>query len=214
MQYKNLVIEWHGHAGFLIKSDRVIYIDPFQLSDGEKADVILITHDHYDHCSLQDIEKIVRKGTIIICPSDCQSKITKLKQEVELRLLGHGQEINLHGLKVKAFPAYNIDKPFHKKEDEWNSYLIDAFAIKIYHAGDTDLIPEMKSLGEVDIALLPVGGKFTMNAEEASKAAGIIKPKLAVPMHWGSIVGTRTDAEKFVQLCKEKGIKAEILEKK
>jgi L-ascorbate metabolism protein UlaG (beta-lactamase superfamily) len=214
MQYKNLAIEWLGHSGFLIKSDRIIYIDPFQIAGGEKADVVLISHDHYDHCSLQDIEKIVKKGTIIICPSDCQSKITKLKQEVEIKLLGPGQEINLHGFKIRAFPAYNVDKPFHRKEDEWNGYLIDTLAIKIYHAGDTDLIPEMKMVGEVDLALLPVGGKFTMNAEEAAKAASIVKPKLAVPMHYASIIGTRQDAEKFVQLCKSYGIKAEILEKK
>ena len=214
MQFKNINIEWLGHASFIIKSDRTIYIDPYQIDIEEKADVILITHDHYDHCSLQDIEKIVKKGTIVICPSDCQSKITKLKQDVEIMVLNPGNEILIKGMKVKAFPAYNVGKNFHKKEDEWNSYLLDTLAVKIYHAGDTDVIPEMNRLGEVDIALLPIGGKFTMNAEEAVKAADTIRPKIAIPMHYGSIVGTKEDAEKFVKLCIESGIHAEMLEKK
>ncbi|MEM4230300.1 MAG: MBL fold metallo-hydrolase [Candidatus Pacearchaeota archaeon] len=213
MNYKNLVIEWLGHAGFLIKTDKIIYIDPFQISNGEKADIIFITHDHYDHCSLQDIEKIVKDGTIIVCPSDCQSKITKLKQEIDIQVLNPGNAAAIKGIKVRAFPAYNVDKEFHKKEDDWNSYVMEINSVKIYHAGDTDLIPEMKTLGEIDIALLPVGGKFTMDAEEASKAAEVIKPKLAIPMHYASIIGTKQDAEKFVQLCQANGIKAGILEK-
>ena len=214
MNYKNLAIEWLGHSGFLIKNDKTIYIDPFQISTSEKADIIFITHDHYDHCSLPDIEKIAKDKTVVVCPSDCQSKITKLKQDVDIQVLGPGNATVARGVKARAVPAYNVDKQFHRKEDEWNGYLIEINGATIYHAGDTDLIPEMKELGNVDIALLPVGGKFTMTAEEAGRAAGIIKPKLAIPMHYGNIVGTKQDAEKFVQVCQSQGIKAEMPEKK
>jgi len=214
MKFKALEIEWLGHAGFLIHSDRVIYIDPYKINTDEKADLILITHGHYDHCSLEDIDKIAKKGTIVVCPADCQSKLVKLSQEVDIKVLTPGKELLLKGTKVKAFPAYNLEKQFHQKEDDWNSYLLDTLAIKIYHAGDTDLIPEMSRLGEIDIALLPVGGNFTMDFEEAIKAADTIRPKIAIPMHYGEIVGTKEDAEKFVQGCIEKGINAQLLEKR
>ena len=122
-------------------------------------------------------------------------------------------------MKVAAIPAYNIDKNFHPKEESWVGYVIKMNDCIIYHAGDTDLIPEMQKLtgykqqGKEFVALLPVGGRYTMTAEEAAEAANIIKPTLAIPMHWGNVIGTEEDAKEFVELCKEKGIGAEILEK-
>lgn len=213
MQYKNLKIEWLGHAGFLIKNNRVIYIDPFHINTEEKADIILITHPHYDHCSLEDIQKIVRDKTVIIITPSCQSKINKLSQDIDVHILSPGEVTSLNGIKIFAMPSYNIDKEFHPKDEGWNSYVLDVRGVKIYHAGDTDLIPEMSHLGDIDIALLPVGGRFTMTAEEAARAASIIKPGIAIPMHYGSIVGKKEDAGNFASLCQEKGIKAEILEK-
>ena len=114
---------------------------------------------------------------------------------------------------VKAVPAYNVNKKFHPKDEGWNGYVLEISGKKVYHAGDTDLIPEMQSLGDIDIALLPVGGTYTMTAEEAVDAVRFIKPKLAVPMHFGSdVVGTEEDALRFVQGCKEEGFNAEKLE--
>jgi len=213
MNYKNLRIEWLGHAGFLIKNNKTIYIDPFKIDAEEKADIILITHGHYDHCSIEDIQKIVKDKTIIVIPADCQSKINKLSQDVNVHIISPGEVTSLNGIKVFACPSYNIDKEFHPKEEGWNSYVLDVSGIRIYHAGDTDLIPEISHLRSINIAMLPVGGKFTMDSEQAAKAASIIKPSIAIPMHYGSIVGTRENAENFVRLCQEKGIKAEILEK-
>ena len=223
MNLDNVEIKWLGHSGFMIKNlsnSKVVYIDPFKiLENSEKADFILITHDHYDHCSVADIEKIVDEGTRIIIPPDCQSKIAKLKTPVNIKVIEPGQELVYGNLKISTLPSYNTDKSFHPKSESWVGYLVKFGDVLVYHAGDTDVIPEMHKLTGYNqknskfVALLPIGGRFTMTPEEAAKAASIIKPSLAIPMHYGSIVGTREDAEEFVQLCKEEGINAEILEK-
>jgi len=216
-------IKWLGHSGVLIKShNKNLIIDPYQISEinnENKADAVLITHSHYDHCSIEDIQKVVKPGCIIICPADCQSKITRLtEQQIELNIVHPGDSANINSIKIGVVPAYNPDKPYHPKEEEWCGYVIKINGTIIYHAGDTDKIPEMQSLTghsqkENFIALLPVTGKFTMDAEEAAEAASIIKPTLAIPIHFGSIIGDSKDAQEFVDLCKEQGINAEILEK-
>jgi len=219
MKFGDVELKWLGHSGFLIKNSRVIYIDPYKIKDScEKADMILITHSHHDHCSIEDIEKIVQRGTRIIMTADCQSKVARIKFPVKMEIAEPGKSFNLGNLKIDMLPAYNVDKPFHSKDDFWVGYLIEMNKVLIYHAGDTDKIPEMHKLtghkqkDKKFIALLPVGGRFTMSPEEAAEAAELIKPNLAVPMHYGSIVGNKKDAEEFCILCKEKGIDAEILD--
>ena len=220
MKINGIELRWLGHSGFQIKNSRVIYIDPYNIKDDlEKADLILITHSHYDHCSVADLDKIVQEGTKIIAPADCQSSITKIKIPVKIELAEPGKEIDTGEVQISCVPAYNIDKHFHPKEDSWVGYVLKMNDCIIYHSGDTDLIPEMQRLtgykqqGKEFVALLPVGGRYTMTAEEAAEAANIIKPTLAIPMHWGGIIGTDSDAKEFLDLCNEKGIKAEILEK-
>ena len=217
MNINNLDLHWLGHSSFLIKTeDKKIYIDPYNLSsDAEKADIIILTHPHYDHCSLEDIQKIVKSGTIIVCPADCQSKISRIEEEIDLKIIDAGQTMDLNGIALGSVPAYNQDNDLHPKSERWLGYLIKLGETTIYHAGDTDLIPEMEQLtGNVKIALLPIDGNYTMNSEEAAKAALTIKPEIAIPMHYGSsVAGTREDAENFKKLCESQGIKAEILEK-
>ncbi len=220
MKIGEVEIKWLGHAGFLIKNSKVIYVDPYNIRDGsEKADLILITHSHYDHCSVADIQKIVKEDTKIILTADSQSKITRFDVPIKIEIIETGQEIDLHDVKISAVPAYNTDKHFHPKDEAWIGYLIKMNNVIIYHAGDTDVIPEMQKLtgykqeGTEFVALLPVGGRYTMTAEEAAEAAKIIKPNIAVPMHYGSIAGSEDDAKEFVELCEEVGIKAKILEK-
>ena len=219
MKIGEVEIKWLGHSGFLIKNSRVIYIDPYNIKEeNEKADLILITHSHYDHCSVADIKKIVKEGTKIILPADCQSKITRFEVPIKIEIIEPGQEIDLGNLVISAIPAYNIDKHFHPKEESWIGYLIKMNDVVIYHAGDTDVIPEMQNLTghqkeKKFVALLPVGGRFTMNSEEAAESAKLIKPFLAIPMHWGSIIGDEDDAAEFVKLCKESNINAETLKK-
>ena len=218
MKIGDIDLRWLGHAGFLIKRRLSVYIDPYNISDAEEADVVLITHSHYDHCSFQDIDKIAKDGTIIICTADSQSKINRIQKKIEIVLVEPGKEVSLDYVKIKTLNAYNLNKPFHQKSEFWVGYLVLSGKTAVYHAGDTDLIKEMSSLEEYSkefylIALLPVDGKYNMNSQEAYKAALIIKPSLAIPMHYGSIAGTESDAKKFVELCQENGINAEILQK-
>ncbi len=219
MEIGEVKLEWLGHSGFLIKNSKVIYIDPYNIKHDEKADLILITHSHYDHCSVADLNKIVKEGTKILLPADCQSKITRFEVPIQIEVVEPGQEIEFGDIRISTIPAYNVDKPFHAKEEAWMGYLIKINNILIYHAGDTDIIPEMQKLtgfkqeGKKFVALLPIGGRFTMSVEEAVEAAKLIKPSLAIPMHYGSIIGNENDADEFVKFCKGEGIEAIKLEK-
>lgn len=240
MKIDEVEIKWLGHSGFLIKNSapegvfqggtrtslrpssegKIIYIDPYNIKENsEKADLILITHSHYDHCSVADIKKIIKEGTKIVVTADCQSKITRFDIPIKMEVVEPDQEFVCWNIKISTLPAYNVDKPFHAKNEFWIGYLIKINNVLIYHAGDTDVIPEMQKLtgykqhGKKLIALLPVGGRLTMSVEEAVEAAKIIKPSLAIPMHYGSVVGTEEDAKEFVELCREEGLKAEVLEK-
>ena len=220
MDIGDVELKWLGHAGFLIVNSKVIYIDPYNIAEGlPKADLILITHSHYDHCSFEDMKKIVKEGTKIIMPADCSSKVTRFDVGVRMEIVSPGDELDFGSVKLFIVPAYNVDKHFHPKDGEWLGYLIKMTNVLIYHAGDTDVIPEMQKLtghkqgGKRFVALLPIGGRFTMSAEEAIEAVKILKPTIAIPMHYGSVVGSDDDAQEFKELCEEEGFDCEILER-
>jgi len=220
MKISDIEIKWLGHSGFLIKNHKIIYIDPYNIKDGsEKADIILITHSHYDHCSIADLNKIMKEGTKVLLTADSQSKITRFNLPIDIQVVEPNQELSFGDIKISTLPAYNIDKPFHPQGEGWVGYIIKINGIIIYHAGDTDFIPEMQKLTghkqpeKKFIALLPIGGKFTMNVEEAAEAVKLIQPTIAIPIHYGSIIGAREDAEEFVKLCSQFNIEAKILEK-
>lgn len=178
-------VKWLAHAGFQIKADgKVIYIDLEKSSEpSEKADIVLVTHSHTDHCDPSKIKKVRNEDTVIIAPKDCASKIGG-----EVKTLEAGDETTVDGVTVRAVEAYNIKRfrspgnPYHPKEFGVG-YLIDVEGKTIYHAGDTDFIPEMQQLGHVDVALLPSGDTYTMDNVEAAEAAVAINPRTAIPMH-------------------------------
>ena len=185
-------IKWLGHAGFAINAlDKIIVIDPFQIKEIAPADIILITHSHYDHCSIEDIDKIKKPDTVIVTEAESAKKLSG-----DVRVVKPGDKINVSGVQIEAVEAYNTNKAFHPKTNGWLGFIITVDGIRIYHAGDTDLIPEMDKF-EVDIALLPVSGTYVMTADEAVEAAKRLKPEIAVPMHFDSIVGSKEDAIKF-----------------
>ena len=198
-------IHWLGHASFRLEiPGSVVYLDPRNIKNPVPADVVLITHGHFDHLSVDDIAAISKPGTVIVCPSSCVSKV-----KGDVRAVAPGDTLHLGAITVEAVPAYNTNKPNHPRNAGNVGYVVELGGQRIYCAGDTDLIPEMADI-RCDVALLPVGGTYTMNAEEAAQAAGKIKPLYAVPMHWGDLVGTRQDAERFVKLLPQ-GVQGVIL---
>jgi L-ascorbate metabolism protein UlaG (beta-lactamase superfamily) len=193
-------IHWLGHDAFRIEAGgRVIYIDPWQISGGPQADIILITHDHRDHCSPEDVAKIRGKNTHVVTVKAAAAKLPP-----PVTVVKPGDSLTIDGIPVTVIPSYNVNKfrspgvLFHPREAGYAGYLFTVSGITIYHAGDSDPIPEMASV-KADIALLPVSGIYVMTAEEAVSAADQIRPKLAIPMHVGRGIGSMADAERFKQ---------------
>ena len=192
-------IHWLGHASFRIDDGATqIYIDPWKLSpDAPKADVIFITHAQYDHFSVEDIARIRKDGTAYFAPKDVAYQIKGTVIGVS-----PGEIYNVGELKVRTVPAYNLKKQFHPRQNNWVGYVISlSTEQKIYHSGDSDFTPEMKAV-VADFALLPIGGTYTMTAQEAAEAANAFKPRVVIPMHWGDIVGAKADVEEFRRLFK------------
>lgn len=195
-------LHWLGHDSFRIDGDhQVIYIDPYKIAGGPKADLILITHDHSDHASPEDVAKIQDSHTVIVTVPAAAAKLTG-----RIRTVRPGDKLEVDGIAIEAVPAYNLNKfrspgvPFHPREAGYAGYIVTVGGIRIYHAGDTDAIPEMAAI-HCDVALLPVSGTYVMTAEEAAGAAKMLHTRMAVPMHVGRGIGTPGDAERFKSLA-------------
>lgn len=192
-------IHWLGHSTFRIDGPPVVYLDPYMLS-GEcpKADLILITHDHRDHCSPESVAEIRKDDTVTVTIAAAAEKL-----EGDIRILGPGDGVTVKGIEVEAVPAYNVDKfrspgvPYHPKESGHVGLIITMEGQRIYHAGDTDHIPEMANLGKIDVAILPISGGPVMTADEAAEAVGTIRPRAAIPMHIGRHRGSQEDIDTF-----------------
>jgi len=195
-------LRWLGHDSFVLEEPVTIYLDPWHLPEGlPKADIVLISHEHGDHCSPEDVAEVQSSNTVVFASEGAASQL-----QGDVRIMHPGDEAKIAGITVRAVPAYNVDKfrapgrPFHPKEALHNGYLLEVGDGRLYFAGDTDFIPEMAEI-VCDVALLPVSGTYVMTAEEAAQAAAMIAPRVAVPMHYGAgIVGTNEDAERFKEL--------------
>lgn len=181
-----------------ILGGRTVYFDPYDIQEEiNDADVIFISHSHYDHFSVKDIRKIAKNETMLVIPEDCTRDAEKAGFK-NIMIAVPNSSYEAAGLKFSAVPAYNTDKKFHRKMSNWVGYVLNMNDAVYYFAGDTDYIPEMKNI-KADVVFLPVGGVYTMNWKEAVEAANVMRPQIAVPIHFKDIVGSFEDAEKFIQ---------------
>ena len=200
-------LEWLGHSGFRVdvRGGATIYIDPYRVRDGPQADLILITHDHYDHFSPQDVERLSGDDTWLVAPAAVAERVSGRVSSIAPS--GMLELDPISGVEVVAVAAYNTSKRdrdgrlFHPRSAGCVGFDLNIRGERLYHSGDTDVIPEMDQVVGVDLALLPVSGTYVMTATEAAEAARRIQPRVAVPMHWGEHLGTRADAELFAQVA-------------
>ena len=201
--YNGVKVHWLGHDCFVLSGSKTVILDPFKAKGDYRADVLMITHEHFDHLSDEDIKKFAGESTTIVAPRICEEPLKSYGQEKVF--VQPGSVVEVKGIKIEAVPAYNVNKfrepgkVFHPKEDGRVGYVVTLDGVRFYQAGDSDATPELKAVG-VDVAFLPVSGTYVMTAEEAAEAAKEMKAKVVVPMHYQSIVGTRDDAERFKEL--------------
>jgi len=201
--YSGIKVHWLGHDSFVLEGSKTIIIDPFQAKGNFKADLLLISHEHYDHLSPEDIRRFTTPATRLVAPKVCEAGLSGFK--LQKTFLAPDSRFEVLGTTIETIPAYNLNKfrtpgeVFHPRRDGRVGFIVTLDNIRFYHAGDSDATPEMKSL-KVDVAFLPVSGTYVMTAEEAAEACAQMKPEVAVPMHFNKIVGTRADAERFKRL--------------
>lgn len=203
-------IEVLCHSSIRIDKHIVMYFDPYKIKDEKHdADIIFCTHTHYDHFSVEDILKIKNDRTFFVGTEDCYVNLIKMGfKEDRIIIVEPNEKNEILGIRFETIPAYNIEKQYHPKENNWVGYIIEINDVHYYIAGDTDLTPETKSVN-CDVAFVPIGGRFTMNAKEAASLINTIEPQIAIPIHYGDIIGTSEDAELFKKLVKE-DIKVEV----
>jgi L-ascorbate metabolism protein UlaG (beta-lactamase superfamily) len=185
-------LTWIGHASFRLAATHVVYIDPWKIVGAPRdGNLAIVSHIHHDHCSAEDLAKVLRDDGEILAPRDAVEQIGRGYAALP------GEKVTLCGVQVETLPAYNPKKRFHVRASNWLGVVVTMDGTRVYYAGDTDVIAEMGELRDIDVALLPVGGTYTMNATEAAEACRRISPAVAIPYHWGDIVGARSDADAF-----------------
>ena len=194
-------IEVLYHSSIRINKEKTIYIDPFKIDKNyNDADIVFITHDHFDHYSEEDIDKVINENTTIIIPEELLTNLLRKGiNKNAIITVEPNEKYMVQGIKFETIPAYNTNKIFHPKENGWVGYIITLDDIRYYIAGDTDITEENRKV-KCDVAFVPVGGTYTMDFKEAAQLINEIQPKIAVPIHYGSVVGTKQDATDFIKL--------------
>jgi L-ascorbate metabolism protein UlaG (beta-lactamase superfamily) len=212
--YRGIEIHWLGHDSFVLKGPKTVILDPFKAKGKYRADILLITHEHFDHLSEDDIRRFTDSATSIVAPKICEGPLRAFPNVKTF--VTPGTRVDVKGVGIEAIPAYNLNKfrepgkVFHPKADGRVGYIVTMGGVRFYQAGDSDATPELKAV-DADVAFLPVSGTYVMTAEEAADAAKAMKVKVFVPMHYNSIVGSKADAERFKKLVGSSG-SVEILE--
>ena len=203
-------IEINTQSSIKITLDKILYFDPFQIKEEtHDADIIFITHSHYDHMDFESINKVKNANTIIVAPESIKDELDNIEFK-DYIYLNPNAEISIDSINIKTIPAYNISKPFHPRENNWLGYVVTYNNITYYVAGDTDKTKESENV-KCDIALIPIGGHFTMDANEATELVKTINPQVVIPTHYGSIVGDKLDGNKLKDNLKDNSI--EVIEK-
>ncbi len=202
-EVEGMKITYLGHASFIIElGEKRIAIDPYRISEAVgEMDIILITHDHFDHCDVPSIRKLSSQKTTIICPERCYSQLSQISKDTRIVDPLSGSWI-FDDIKISPFWAYNINKPFHKK-GAGVGYIVEWNGKRVYHAGDTDLIPEMKELKDITVAMIPIGGTYTMDIDQAVEFVREVRPKYVIPMHYNTFPEIKADPEEFKERVKD-----------
>lgn len=202
-------VEVLTHSSIKINGQKTVYFDPYEVrEDYHDADLVFVTHEHFDHYSPADIRKVAKEDTWLILPESMKGQEDKAGG-LETKFIQPGGTMELKGLMVKAVPAYNRLKPFHPKSKGWVGYLVTMGTVVYYIAGDTDVTTENQKIS-CDVALVPVGGKFTMDYKDAAKLVNTIKPRIAIPTHYGSVAGSPQDGQNFKRLV-DKTIETRVM---
>jgi L-ascorbate metabolism protein UlaG (beta-lactamase superfamily) len=204
-------VAWLGHDSFRLTGSKTVYIDPWHIAAGAPpADLILVTHEHFDHFDKGDVERLWQPSTVLVGPAEVTRQV-----EGDTRTVAPGDSVTIAGVTVRAVPAYNLDKfrepgvPFHPRRDGKVGYVVELDGTTYYHAGDTDAIDELAEI-DVDVAMIPVSGTYVMTADEAAGACDKLSARVVVPMHYDTIVGSIADAQRLAELCR---LPVEILPK-
>ena len=204
-------IEVLCHSSIRFNKGLIIYFDPFKINENyHDADIIFITHSHYDHYSEEDISKVIKDNTTIVVPKDLEDRVLQFGFAKEhIIVVSPNEEYSVLRINFKTIPAYNTNKNFHPKSNEWVGYIVNLDQTTYYIAGDTDITEENRQV-KCDVAFVPIGGTYTMTYSEAAELINEIKPQIAVPIHYGLIVGNKEDANNFANLV-DKEIECKIL---
>jgi L-ascorbate metabolism protein UlaG (beta-lactamase superfamily) len=214
MDYSGVKIDWLGHSAFRVTKGKVIYIDPYNIKPAAPADIILITHEHFDHCSAEDVQKVLKSNTVIITTAGAKDKLRAVADKARFLIIAAGQSYDIDGIRIEAIPAYNTNK-FRSPGVTYHppglgvGFIINIGGIRIYHAGDTDIVQGVQDkLKDIDVAMVPVSGTYTMTPEEAAQFVKMIRPKVVMPMHIKTVIGTDADARRFKELV---GMSSEVI---